>query len=96
MAVRKKVSTRDLISALEAGGLPKSTYQTIYGVLRRRAVQIGDIISMDGDWALAEWYPNHVKSKPPPAKGEATKKEAADIADLLGDAKPKKEHKAAS
>jgi hypothetical protein len=58
-AVRKKLSTQELMTAMEAGGLPPSKYTTVYGVLRRREVQVGDIINMKGDWALAEWYPNY-------------------------------------
>jgi hypothetical protein len=31
----------------------------VYSILARRQIQVGDIINMKGDWALAEWYPNH-------------------------------------
>lgn len=58
-ATRRKLGTQELMNALEAGGLPKSKYTTVYGVLRRRQENVGDIISVDGDWALASWYPNH-------------------------------------
>lgn len=60
-AVRKKLSTQDLMTALEAGGLPPSKYSTVYAILRRREKQVGDIINMKGDWALQEWYPNYRK-----------------------------------
>lgn len=59
--VRQKKSTQNIIDALEQGGLPRSVYSTVYAVLRRREKQIGDIINMQGDWALAEWYPNYKK-----------------------------------
>jgi hypothetical protein len=59
--VRQKKDTQAIIDALEQGGLPRSEYQTVYAVLRRREKQIGDIINMQGDWALAEWYPNYRK-----------------------------------
>jgi hypothetical protein len=62
-AVRKALPTKAIMLALEAGGLRKSAYNTIYGVLRRREVVIGDIINVKGDWALAEWYPGHVRNK---------------------------------
>jgi hypothetical protein len=39
--------------------LPPSKYNTVYSILSRREKQVGDIINMKGDWALAEWYPNH-------------------------------------
>lgn len=60
-AVRKKQSTQELMTALEAGGLPSSKYSTIYAVLSRRESKVGDIINMKGDWALQEWYPNYRK-----------------------------------
>jgi hypothetical protein len=59
--VRKKLSTQALMDAMEAGGLPKSKYNTVYAILRRRESQVGDIINMQGEWGLAAWYPNHVK-----------------------------------
>jgi hypothetical protein len=49
------------MDAMEAGGLPKSKYNTVYAILRRRESQVGDIINMQGEWGLAAWYPNHVK-----------------------------------
>src|SRR5271165_1181698 len=60
-AVRKKLSTQELMTAMEAGGLPPSKYSTIYAILSRRENKVGDIINMKGDWALQEWYPNHRK-----------------------------------
>jgi hypothetical protein len=59
--VRKKLSTQELMTAMEAGGLPPSKYNTVYAILRRRENQVGDIINMKGDWGLAEWYPNYRK-----------------------------------
>jgi len=60
---RQKKGTQAIIDALEQGGLPRSAYSTVYAVLRRREKQIGDIINMQGDWALAEWFPNYKKGK---------------------------------
>ncbi len=63
---RVKQSTQEVMDALEQGGLPRSKYNTVYSILSRREKQIGDIINMKGDWALAEWYPNHrPKAKAP-------------------------------
>jgi hypothetical protein len=58
-AVKQKKSTQEIIDALTAGGLPPSKYTTVYNILTRRQKQVGDIVNMKGDWALAEWYPNH-------------------------------------
>lgn len=67
--VRQKQSTQEVMDALQRGGLPPSKYNTVYSILSRRANQVGDIINLKGDWALAEWYPNHrPKAK---AKGDA-------------------------
>lgn len=61
--VRQKQSTQEIMDALEKGGLPPSKYNTVYSILSRRANQVGDIINLKGDWALAEWYPNHRPKK---------------------------------
>lgn len=58
-AARQKQSTTDLMAALEKGGLPPVKYNTLYAILRRREKQVGDIINLQGDWALKEWYPNY-------------------------------------
>lgn len=62
--VKQKKSTQEIMDALTAGGLPPSKYSTVYAILARRQKQVGDIINMKGDWALAEWYPNHRFPKP--------------------------------
>ena len=68
--VRKKLSTQEIMEAIEKGGLPGSKYNTVYGILRRRESQVGDIVNIKGDWGLAEWYPNHTKK--PLKKGSAS------------------------
>ena len=60
-SARQKKDTQSIIDALEQGGLPRSAYNTVYAVLRRREKQVGDIINIKGDWALASWYPNYKK-----------------------------------
>ena len=65
---RGKMDTQAIMDALEKGGLPPSKYNSVYSTLRRRQKQIGDIVSMKGDWGLAEWYPNYRKK----AKGNGT------------------------
>jgi hypothetical protein len=78
--VRQKQSTQEVIDALQKGGLPPSKYNTVYSILSRREKQVGDIINMKGDWALAEWYPNHrPKAKTPkgtPVADEQAENEA--------------------
>lgn len=87
-AVRKKLSTQELMTALEAGGLPSSKYNTVYAILRRREKQVGDIINMKGDWALQEWYPNYRK--------KSSSGEIADAAEEVANAAEAKDKKAAT
>jgi hypothetical protein len=79
-AVRKKLSTQDIMTALEAGGLPPSKYSTVYAILRRRESQVGDIINMKGDWALQEWYPNYRKKASASEETEESGKEETSTA----------------
>jgi hypothetical protein len=78
-SMRQKQSTQEFIDALQRGGLPPSKYNTVYGILSRRERQVGDIINIKGDWALASWYPNHrPKSKRKDAQnGEASESSEA-------------------
>jgi hypothetical protein len=57
--VKTKQGVPQITKALERGGLPRSKQNTIYSVLRRRESIVGDIIRVDDEWALAEWYPNN-------------------------------------
>jgi hypothetical protein len=75
--MRRKLSTQELMEAMESGGLPGSKYQTVYAILRRRENQVGDIVNIKGDWALAEWFPNYVKR---PKKGVASELAAEPVA----------------
>lgn len=85
---RKKQNTQAIIEALEQGGLPRSAYNTVYAVLRRREKQTGDIINMQGDWALPEWYPNYKKKA-------ATEEEEANTAAEANGKETKAEAKSA-
>lgn len=74
--VRRKLSTQELMDAMEAGGLPGSKYSVVYSILRRRENQIGDIINIKGDWGLADWYPN--RTKKPSKKGSVSESSASE------------------
>ena len=89
---RQKKDTQTIIDALEEGGLPRSVYSTVYAVLRRREKQVGDIINMQGDWALAEWYPNYKKKAASDESGdlEESAKEAEELDKMAGDKKAAK------
>ena len=72
---RQKQSTREIMDAIEKGGLPPSKYNTVYSVLRRRESDVGDIINFKGDWALKEWYPNYRPGKGKGGKGSEEMKD---------------------
>lgn len=72
--VHQKQSTQEMIDALEKGGLPRGKYNTVYSILARRQKQVGDIINMQGDWALKEWYPNYHPNAKGAAKNATEKK----------------------
>lgn len=80
---RQKKNTQAIIDALEQGGLPRSEYSTVYAVLRRREKQVGDIINIKGDWALAEWYPNYKRGGPVKELTEADLEEVTKEADKV-------------
>src|SRR6266478_6136823 len=73
--VKTKQSVPQITQALEKGGLPPAKNNTVYAVLRRRETDIGDIIRLGDEWALAEWYPNNPNLRKRPAdNGKARKK----------------------
>lgn len=59
---KKPKTTNDIIDALEKGGLKRTTYASMYTSLSRRESNIGDIVNVNGDWELPEWY--GAKAKP--------------------------------
>jgi DNA-directed RNA polymerase delta subunit len=81
--VKTKQSVPQITQALERGGLPPAKTNTVYAVLRRRENDIGDIIRLGDEWALAEWYPNNpnirkrASEKPKAKKSKAKKKKTA-------------------
>jgi hypothetical protein len=75
--VKTKQSVPQITQALERGGLPPAKTNTVYAVLRRRENDIGDIIRLGDEWALAEWYPNNPNLRrraPEKTAKKATKK----------------------
>lgn len=67
-ANRKPQSTNAIIEALEAGGMEKKAYTTVYGILNRRANKEQDVVNVKGDWGLADWYGGS-KARKPQKKG---------------------------
>ncbi len=57
--VKRKQSTKQIMDALDRGGYPhrsKKFYNTVFGVLNRHWKTVGEVVKVDGDWGLAEWY----------------------------------------
>jgi hypothetical protein len=71
MVNKKPQSTNAVIDALAKGGLSKAAYNTMYATLSRRSKDFGDIINVNGDWALPEWYGQKPKSNKKRSKRDA-------------------------
>jgi hypothetical protein len=56
--IQRKLSTKEIIQGLRAGGLKPSTYHNVYAILRQREAYKADILNEEGFWGLAEWNPN--------------------------------------
>jgi hypothetical protein len=58
--VKKKQSTKQIMDALERGGMPhkaKKFYLTVYTTLRRAdKAKRHEIVKVGNDWGLPEWY----------------------------------------
>ncbi len=63
MCAKKPQTTNAIIDALEKGGLKKTSYASMYTSMSRRENNIGDIINVNGDWGLPEWYGKQPKPK---------------------------------
>src|SRR5258708_29443646 len=67
-AGRKPQPTNAIIDALERGGLKRSVYTTVYGILSRRAKKQRDVVNVNGDWGLAAWYLGGAPQVPKPRR----------------------------
>lgn len=63
MGGRKPQTTNDIIEALEKGGLKKTSYASMYASLSRRENNVGDIVNVNGDWGLVDWYGGKAKPR---------------------------------
>ncbi len=63
MSGKKPQPTNAIIDALETGGLKRTTYASMYASLSRREANVGDIVNVNGDWGLPEWYGAKAKPK---------------------------------
>lgn len=52
---QRRLTTNEIILGLEAGGLPRSTYNTVYSILSRRQSEEQDVEKIGKQWGLTEW-----------------------------------------
>jgi hypothetical protein len=55
--MQRRMSVREIMQGLEAGGLKPSKYRNVYAIMRQRESDKCDIIKVDAKWGLAEWNP---------------------------------------
>lgn len=63
---RKPKSSPEIAMALQAGGFhttSKDFKNTVTSVLHRHATNVGEIIKVQKNWGLAEWYPGLKKGR---------------------------------
>lgn len=78
---RRPQNTKDIVQALESGGLThtsKNFVNTVFSVLKRQEKQVGDIIRVKRDWGLAEWYPGYKRGKGGSKNTQTEEEESSD------------------
>jgi len=55
--IQRKLSTKEIMQGLRAGGLKPSNYHNVYAILRQREAYKKDISNQGGFWGLSEWNP---------------------------------------
>jgi hypothetical protein len=55
--MQRRMSIREIMQGLQAGGLKPNKYRNVYAILRQRESDKADIIKVDRQWGLAEWNP---------------------------------------
>jgi hypothetical protein len=55
--MQRRMTVREIMQGLQAGGLKPSKYRNVYSILRQREADKADVINVDAKWGLAEWNP---------------------------------------
>ena len=55
--MQRRMTMREIMQGLQAGGLKPNKYRNIYSILRQREACKADVINVDAKWGLAEWNP---------------------------------------
>jgi DNA-directed RNA polymerase delta subunit len=51
-----KLTLQEIVKGLAEGGMPPQKPGTVYAALRRRESMTGDILKVDDEWGLKEWF----------------------------------------
>jgi hypothetical protein len=55
--MQRRLTIREIMQGLQAGGLKPTKYRNVYAILRQRESDKADVINVDAKWGLAEWNP---------------------------------------
>jgi hypothetical protein len=55
--MQRRLSVKEILQGLQAGGLKPNKYRNVYAVMRQREAGKYDIIKVGRQWGLAEWNP---------------------------------------
>src|SRR5262249_31902142 len=55
--MQHRLSMKEIMQGLQAGGLKPNKYRNVYAILRQREAYKADVINVNAKWGLAEWNP---------------------------------------
>jgi len=55
--MQRRMTIREIMQGLRAGGLKPSKYRNVYAIMRQRESDKADVIKVNAKWGLAEWNP---------------------------------------
>ena len=55
--MQRRLSVKEILQGLRAGGLKPNKYRNVYAIMRQRESDKADIMKVDKKWGLAEWNP---------------------------------------
>jgi hypothetical protein len=55
--MQRRLTMKEIMQGLQAGGLKPNKYLNVYAILRQREAYKADVINVNAKWGLAEWNP---------------------------------------
>jgi len=55
--MQRRLTMKEIMQGLQAGGLKPNKYRNVYAILRQREAYKADVINVNARWGLAEWNP---------------------------------------